>query len=179
MNNKNNLEELVPVGDFNIESVFNFFNIKEKNKELLQNALLDIAGLYTTIDWNSNKYVTINLLTKRSRRGNTIYNVNNTKNKRNSNITKKNIIVKYNPYTNANSFNNALDVKDIIKKYTKYTNNNEYELSKLLEIFNSKNSKIPPIDINKLKVEIEKYNLHHLFDSNKKLSHYLIKFTIK
>lgn len=47
MNNINLEEqelELTPVGTFNIESVLNFFNIKEGNRKLLTDALSDIAG---------------------------------------------------------------------------------------------------------------------------------------
>jgi len=100
--NNNNLNELKSVGNLDIETVVNFFNIKEENKKLIIDALLDIAGLYTKIEWNADKYVTINLLKKQTKRGNLIYNVNNTH--RTNNKTKK-IIVDYNPYNinNANS----------------------------------------------------------------------------
>jgi hypothetical protein len=166
----NNLEEsipaedfLIPVGDFNIESVFNFFNIAPENRELFKNALLDIVGLYTTIEWDSNKYVTINLLKTRDKRGNPIYNVNNSKT---TNKTKK-IIVDYNPYNNANSLSNSYDLEDILKTYTgnSYNDNKLPELLKLVEEFNLEKESISKLtNIDDL---IEKYGLHHLFQTPK------------
>jgi len=150
----NNLEELVPAGDFNIYSVFNFFNIAAENRELLKSALLDIAGLYTTIAWNTDKYITINLLKKRNKRGISIYNVNNTKSKSNN---KQKIIIEYDPYNNVNSNSNSNDLELLLRNSMKLNNDNNHTLHKLIELFNKQISEDKKIGL------IEKYDLHHLF----------------
>jgi hypothetical protein len=173
MNMNNNT--IQPIGELKFDTISQFFNINEKNKELFKQALLDVAGIYTTLEWPTNKYLTTKLETEIITKRNRQYKTQQYKTQ--VNLKNNNKIVNYNPNNNANTERIKNNIKLFSKTQKSTENNDNNENNESIQTILNKIEKNPgkeyfkeKLEKNRMKFIIEKPKKYKLNNNNKEFN---------